>query len=53
MVRTSGKKMVRVGNTRLSSAVVVEDPRGGTFSKTSRKKRGGGSGEKRGGGWGC
>jgi hypothetical protein len=31
------------------AAVVVEDPRGRTFSATSRKKRGNGSGEKRGG----
>jgi hypothetical protein len=52
-VRTSGKKTARVGNARPSSAIVVEDPCGGTFSATSRKKRGGGSGEKRGGGWGC
>jgi hypothetical protein len=51
--RTSGKKTARTGNARPSSAVVVEDPRGRTFSATSRKKMGGGSGEKRGGGWGC
>jgi hypothetical protein len=51
--RTSGKKTARAGNARPSSAIVVEDPCCGTFSATSRKKRGGGSGEKRGGGWGC
>jgi hypothetical protein len=35
------------------TAVIIEDPRGGTFSATSGEKRGGGSGEKRGGGSGC
>jgi hypothetical protein len=41
--------MARAGNAWPSSAVVVEDPCGRTFSATSRKKRGSGSREKRGG----